>query len=81
MPAAQRWSLLLLAVPLLPAVALNWPALARPDIVIADGLAVFGLPFEVNSSLHSYLILAYAANANGRLLGTLLSACSIKRAA
>jgi hypothetical protein len=50
-------------------------------------LAVFGLPFAVNSSLHSYLILAYAgsekaaedvgfyyaANAGGRLIGILLS--------
>jgi len=51
------------------------------------GLALLGLPFAVNSSLHSYLILAYAgsekaaedvgfyyaANATGRLLGILLS--------
>lgn len=51
------------------------------------GLALFGLPFAVNSSLHSYLILAYAgsekaaedvgfyyaANAAGRLIGILLS--------
>jgi predicted MFS family arabinose efflux permease len=63
------------------------PVLARPDLVLAVGLAVFALPFAVNSSLHSYLILAYAgsekaaedvgfyyaANATGRLAGTLLS--------
>jgi hypothetical protein len=50
-------------------------------------LALFGIAFAVNSSLHSYLILAYAgsekaaedvgfyyaANASGRLIGTLLS--------
>ena len=50
-------------------------------------MALFGLPFAVNSSLHSYLILAYAgsekaaedvgfyyaANAAGRLGGILLS--------
>jgi MFS transporter, APGE family, 1-arseno-3-phosphoglycerate exporter len=50
-------------------------------------LLLFGVPFAVNSSLHSYLILAYAgsekaaedvgfyyaANATGRLLGILLS--------
>ena len=55
-------------------------------VVIASLLA-FGAPFAVNSSLHSYLILAYAgskkaaedvgfyyaANAVGRLMGTLLS--------
>ena len=62
-----------------------WPLDTVP-IVIA-GLSIFGLAFAVNSSLHSYLILAYAgskkaaedvgfyyaANASGRLLGTLLS--------
>ncbi|MBN9450099.1 MAG: MFS transporter, partial [Bosea sp.] len=59
----------------------------RPDIVLVTGLAIFGVPFAVNSSLHSYLILAYAgsekaaedvgfyyaANALGRFMGTLLS--------
>jgi predicted MFS family arabinose efflux permease len=54
---------------------------------VATGLVLFGLAFAVNSSLHSYLILAYAgsekaaedvgfyyaANASGRLMGTLLS--------
>ena len=56
-------------------------------MTLSVGLAIFGLPFAVNSSLHSYLILAYAgsekaaedvgfyyaANAAGRLAGTLLS--------
>ena len=51
------------------------------------GLLIFGVVFAVNSSLHSYLVLAYAddgsvaadvgfyysANAVGRLVGTLLS--------
>ena len=51
------------------------------------GLALFGAVFALNSSVHSYLVLAYAeadqvsmsvgfyymANACGRLLGTLLS--------
>ena len=62
---------------------------AAPDagIVVIGGLLVFGAAFAVNSSLHSYLILAFAgaarvtmdvgfyymANAGGRLLGTLLS--------
>ncbi len=60
---------------------------ARPDLVIVAGLCVFGFAFAVISSLHSYLILAYAgsekaaedvgfyyaANAAGRLVGILLS--------
>ena len=55
--------------------------------VLVIGLAVFGVLFALNSSLHSYLILSYAkadgvsldvgfyymANAMGRLLGTVLS--------
>jgi hypothetical protein len=63
------------------------PGLARPDLVVVAGLALFGVPFAVNSSLHSYLILAYAgsekaaedvgfyyaANATGRLMGIMLS--------
>lgn len=55
---------------------------------MVGGLIVYGLVFAVNSSLHSYLILAYSetdddvaldvgfyysANAMGRLIGTLLS--------
>ncbi len=58
-----------------------------PWITVVLGLAVFGLIFAVNSSVHSYLILAYTeadqaalnvgfyymANAAGRLVGTLLS--------
>ena len=61
--------------------------LERPDLVITVGLGVFGFVFAVISSLHSYLILAYAgsekaaedvgfyyaANAGGRLIGILLS--------
>ncbi len=55
--------------------------------MVVAGLSLFGVAFAVNSSLHSYLILAYAgsekaaedvgfyyaANAAGRLGGTLLS--------
>ena len=58
-----------------------------PWLTVVAGLALFGLIFAVNSSVHSYLILAYTetdqaalnvgfyymANAAGRLLGTLLS--------
>jgi MFS transporter, APGE family, 1-arseno-3-phosphoglycerate exporter len=86
-PAARTWSLLLVALPVGLALALQVADLPRPDLVVATGLALFGLAFAVNSSLHSYLILAYAgsekaaedvgfyyaANAGGRLMGTLLS--------
>ncbi len=58
-----------------------------PWATVVSGLALFGLVFAVNSSVHSYLILAYTesdqvalnvgfyymANAMGRLIGTLLS--------
>lgn len=86
-PAARLWSLILVALPLALAVVLMMPNVPRPDLIIAVGLALFGLPFAVNSSLHSYLILAYAgsekaaedvgfyyaANATGRLVGIMLS--------
>lgn len=55
--------------------------------VVLAGLALFGVVFALNSSVHSYLVLAYSdgdkvaldvgfyymANAGGRLAGTLLS--------
>ncbi len=62
--------------------------IGRPDLgAWCVGLAIFGFAFAVISSLHSYLILAYAgsekaaedvgfyyaANAAGRLMGILLS--------
>ena len=86
-PAARLWGAVLAAVPLALAAFLASPAGWRPDLVVAGGLALFGVAFAVNSSLHSYLILAYAgsekaaedvgfyyaANAAGRLLGILLS--------
>ncbi len=86
-PAARLWAGMLFAVPLVIALVLHADIGARPDLIVVVGLAIFGLPFAVNSSLHSYLILAYAgsekaaedvgfyyaANAAGRLLGTLLS--------
>lgn len=86
-PAARLWAAVLAAVPILLAVLMRTPDLPRPDLVLVTGLALFGVPFAVNSSLHSYLILAYAgsekaaedvgfyyaANAAGRLLGIILS--------
>ena len=86
-PAARLWAALLALVPALIIAAL-WSDLAiRPDIILVTGLSLFGAAFAINSSLHSYLILAYAgsekaaedvgfyyaANAAGRFSGTLLS--------
>jgi len=86
-PAARLWAAALAAVPIALAVIMQTTGVGRPDLVLVTGLALFGLPFAVNSSLHSYLILAYAgsekaaedvgfyyaANAAGRLLGITLS--------
>jgi predicted MFS family arabinose efflux permease len=86
-PAARIWALTLAAVPAVLVAAMQVPGLWRPDIILVTGLVLFGIPFAVNSSLHSYLILAYAgsekaaedvgfyyaANAAGRLLGIILS--------
>jgi predicted MFS family arabinose efflux permease len=58
-----------------------------PAATMLGGLTLFGIVFALNSSVHSYLVLAYSeadrvslsvgfyymANACGRLLGTLLS--------
>ena len=85
-PAARWWSAALAIVP----AVLAGLVIAEVDHlqwVIVAGLAVFGFAFAVNSSIHSYLILAYAgsekaaedvgfyyaANALGRFIGTLLS--------
>ena len=84
--AVQFWSALLTAIPALMAIAL-WRNVAHPGVAIVVGLAAFGVVFAMNSSIHSYLVLAYTdvesvslnvgfyymANAGGRLLGTLLS--------
>jgi len=85
--AARLWSALLAALPLGIAIAVGLPGGWRPDLVVVAGLTLFAAVFAVNSSLHSYLILAYAgskkaaedvgfyyaANALGRLIGTVLS--------
>jgi predicted MFS family arabinose efflux permease len=86
-PGARLWSLLLAGIPLAIALVLGMADTSRPDLIVTVGLGLFGVAFAVNSSLHSYLILAYAgsekaaedvgfyyaANASGRLIGTLLS--------
>jgi MFS family permease len=85
-PAARLWSALLAVVPMGLAVAVY---LQAPNLewVVVGGLGLFGFAFAVNSSVHSYLILAYAgsekaaedvgfyyaANALGRFVGTLMS--------
>lgn len=85
-PAARWWAFALALVPMALAIWLATSP-ARPDLILVVGLAIFGVAFAVNSSLHSYLILAYAgsekaaedvgfyyaANAAGRFMGTLLS--------
>lgn len=86
---ARRWASLLFVVPALLAVTV-WAAGGPAPwltVTLVAGLLAFGAIFAVNSSLHSYLVLAFAkaervtmdvgfyymANAAGRLLGTLLS--------
>ena len=82
---ALLWVAALTAIPTVIAVSMN--LVATPLTILLIGLALFGLIFAVNSSIHSYLIVSYAtadgtsmdvgfyymANAAGRLLGTVLS--------
>lgn len=82
---ARLWGAALTLSPLALAAALLLGLPIAHSIVL--GLAVFGILFAINSSLHSYLIVSYSradgvsldvgfyymANAAGRLLGTLLS--------
>lgn len=89
---AQVWAWVLSAIPAFLTLAiLLMPAQAvGTTVTLVAGLLVFGAVFAMNSSLHSYLILAfsrtervtmdvgfyYMANAGGRLLGTALSGLS-----
>ncbi|MGR3709573.1 MAG: organoarsenical effux MFS transporter ArsJ [Alterinioella nitratireducens] len=90
--AARGWAWTLAVIP----AALSLAALLAPGpapwltATLVVGLLAFGAVFAVNSSLHSYLILAftraervtmdvgvyYMANAAGRLAGTVLSGLS-----
>ena len=89
---AILWAGLLVPIPFALALA-AWAAGGPADWLTATliaGLLLFGFVFAVNSSVHSYLILAfgnteritrgvgfyYRANAAGRLIGTLLSGLS-----
>ena len=83
--SAFLWALALAGIPAAIAAALT--AGYDPQTVLVGGLALFGVLFAINSSLHSFLIVSYAAedgvsldvgfyymaNALGRLLGTVLS--------
>ncbi len=85
-PAARWWSFALALVPAVLAL-LVLAQVDRLAWVVVGGLALFGVIFAVNSSVHSYLVLAYAgsekaaedvgfyyaANALGRFFGTLMS--------
>ena len=82
---AFKWQGALAAIPVIMAYGLYIEL--QSSVVLMVGLGIFGIVFAVNSSLHSYLIIAlsktdsvamdvgfyYMANAAGRLLGTLLS--------
>jgi predicted MFS family arabinose efflux permease len=83
--AARRWSFVLGVVSA--AIAVLVALDVAVTVAVVGGLVVFGVVFALNSSLHSFLILAYSdddtvaldvgfyysANAAGRLVGTLLS--------
>lgn len=90
--AAFVWALALATIPA--AMALLLARDVPAQTVLVAGLAVFGVLFAINSSMHSYLIVSYAAedgvsldvgfyymaNALGRLLGTVLSGWVFQRA-
>ncbi|MGD9917403.1 MAG: organoarsenical effux MFS transporter ArsJ [Paenirhodobacter sp.] len=89
---AIRWAGLLVPIPFALAAAAWIAGGPAPwlTLTLVAGLLLFGFVFAVNSSVHSYLILAfgsaeritrdvgfyYMANAAGRLIGTLLSGLS-----
>ena len=86
--AAQWWAFVLAALPV--AIAALVEAGAAPAVSVVGGLALFGIVFAINSSVHSYLILSfsdsdkvalnvgfyYMANAGGRLVGCFFSGLS-----
>ena len=91
--AAKFWGVLLglialaISAGLIPAVSGEMASGSAARIIFIGGLLLFGMVFAINSSVHSFLIVAYSdndtvaldigfyymANAAGRLLGTFLS--------
>lgn len=83
--SARFWAFILALFPAAIAASLQQGLPAGPTLIA--GLILFGMVFAVNSTLHSYLILAYSdhekvsmnvgfyymANAGGRLAGTIIS--------
>lgn len=83
--AAREWAFILAVVAAGIAVLVAFDVATK--LAIVGGLIIFGIVFAMNSSLHSFLVLAfsdddevaldvgfyYSANAAGRLVGTLLS--------
>jgi MFS family permease len=86
-PEARLWGAALTAIPVALVLLMQTRLPLSPALTVVVVLGVFGFAFAVISSLHSYLILAYAgtkkaaedvgfyyaANAAGRLIGILLS--------
>jgi predicted MFS family arabinose efflux permease len=84
---ALIWVTFLMLIPAVIAWQLYYPIIGDSELIIVFGLMLFGAVFAINSSVHSFLILAYSradgvsldvgfyymANAMGRLLGTVLS--------
>lgn len=83
---ARKWSVGLASLTTAIAVGVSLDRVLT--VVVVAGLVLFGVVFAVNSSIHSFLVLAYSqrpdgiamdvgvyysANALGRLVGTLLS--------
>jgi len=82
---AGMWAIFLSIIPLLIVFTIGFESFTEISLIV--GLALFGVIFAVNSSVHSFLIVDlasensvsldvgfyYMANATGRLIGTILS--------
>jgi predicted MFS family arabinose efflux permease len=87
-PTGRTAAILAFVLAVFPAgIAIALAAQVDPSLVVVAGLICFGVAFALNSAVHSFLILHYAAgdkvamnvgfyymaNAGGRLAGTILS--------